>query len=201
MAHTLPVQQSIGGTHSYGWFSDIEAEPEILYLEYNHDIEKGVYKVRNIHVPVKHPTFEISLTGEILSEHISTHTAHVGVNSRTLFPNICAIPIQNKPPAAIPQKGCVSVPITKQSQHGDLTPETYTYAVPYAMFSQIPATLYIHPTRNNESSYTHPVHQPLPRRNETWYRRIYSYIRYYNTCIHFILYLITACAWYFMLSG
>jgi len=55
------------GTHSYGWFSDIEAEPEILYLEYKHDIESGVYKVRNMHVPVKRPKIEISLTGEILS--------------------------------------------------------------------------------------------------------------------------------------
>jgi hypothetical protein len=73
------------GTHSYGWFSDIEAEPEILYLEYKHDIESGVYKVRNMHVPVKRPKIEISLTGEILSgdtdSGLNTQTPTLGHSS------------------------------------------------------------------------------------------------------------------------
>ena len=62
----------------YGWFSDIESNPDVIYVEYEHIASKGIYKVRNVHVqfPMPQP-FEISLTGENIhngrAEHSGTY--------------------------------------------------------------------------------------------------------------------------------
>jgi hypothetical protein len=49
----------------YGWFSDIESNPDVIYVEYEHIASKGIYKVRNVHVQFPSPQpIEISLTGE-----------------------------------------------------------------------------------------------------------------------------------------
>jgi hypothetical protein len=57
--------------NEYGWFSDIETNPDIIYVEYKHIPETGIYKVRNVHIEFPPPPIEISLTGECLSSLVS----------------------------------------------------------------------------------------------------------------------------------
>lgn len=55
--------------NEYGWFSDIEANPDVIYIEYKHIAAKGIYRVRNVHVEFPSPPIEISLTGENLRKY------------------------------------------------------------------------------------------------------------------------------------
>jgi hypothetical protein len=72
----------------YGWYSDIETEPEILFLEYRHDIETGSYKVRNVYVPIKPAMIGISLTGEVLPEYIDMSNMECAIQ-----PQIANLPL------------------------------------------------------------------------------------------------------------
>ncbi len=65
---SLPLyHQKMLTENEYGWFSDIETNPDIIYIEYKHVQETGIYKVRNVHIKFPPPPIEISLTGESLS--------------------------------------------------------------------------------------------------------------------------------------
>ena len=70
--------------NEYGWFSDIETNPDIIYIEYKHVPETGIYKVRNVHIEFPPPPIEISLTGESLSALVALeNTLDQNTNANT----------------------------------------------------------------------------------------------------------------------
>ena len=85
--------------NEYGWFSDIEANPDVIYIEYKHIAAKGIYRVRNVHVEFPFPPIEISLTGENLRkyspESIETSTYDISQHHSIDVPHI--IYINDKP--------------------------------------------------------------------------------------------------------
>lgn len=64
----------------YGWFSDIESNPEIILVEYSHVMSKNIYRVRNVRIEYPCPTINISLTGE-------QYTHDNIIDSSGLYPN------------------------------------------------------------------------------------------------------------------
>lgn len=58
----------------YGWFSDIESNPDVIYVEYEHIVSKGIYRVRNVHIEFPLHPIEISLTGESFRNDPGEHT-------------------------------------------------------------------------------------------------------------------------------
>jgi len=52
----------------YGWFSDIEADRDVMLVEYQHIASKGIYRVRNVRIESPPTTIGISLTGEQLEQ-------------------------------------------------------------------------------------------------------------------------------------
>jgi hypothetical protein len=183
------------GTHSYGWFSDIEAEPEILYLEYKHDIESGVYKVRSmhVHVPVKRPKIEISLTGEILSgdtdSELRKDAGAKNEQRRTSYS-------RNEPTGSCSELNTNTPTLGHNS-------EVFAHAIPYDIWR-------IQPLSNDDDACdiggtdilpSFYISASPPRRTNSWVQCAQSCMRQYSTCIHFTLYAITACVWYVMLTA
>jgi hypothetical protein len=60
-------------TNTYGWFSDLDTDTEIVVLECKHDISRGVYCVRPVYLPYySYPSKPITQTNISLNfVHIS----------------------------------------------------------------------------------------------------------------------------------
>jgi hypothetical protein len=150
----------------YGWFSDIETNPDIIYVEYKHVAEKGIYKVRNVHIEFPPPPIEISLTGESLSALVALKNMQP--------PN--TITFEDKSSSVIPR-----TPTLLRSP-GVLT---NAYSISQTHYIDVPHIIYIneHPSETEQDNQTtENIHEVF-----LWYNNCVQNVLYILTALAIIL--------------
>jgi hypothetical protein len=147
----------------YGWFSDIESNPEVIYVEYEHIVSKGIYKVRNVHVQFPPPQpVDISLTGEkIQNEETEPFTCET--------PNVVS--------SGIAQFTCETPSVICSG-----IPHSGTYNITQTHYIDVPHIIYI----NRQPENIPDDRQP------TTDNSLLSFLRY-NRCRQTIEYVFVAC--------
>ena len=169
----------------YGWFSDIESNPDVIYVEYAHIASKGIYQVRNVHIEFPPLPIEISLTGESLQTYYPEDT---NKTTSTITYDGARRPERRRSEGLRVFSGDGSPsPEDKPSPVIPRTPTflrhsgVLTYNISQTQYVDVPHIIYI-----NEQSCVKPADNSPEKIQECF--------KWRTNCIQNALYIFTACA-------